>query len=71
MGQKRNETDDEYELLLRQKIEEGLKDLDEGRSTPNEEVRKRLLGRGPIEPTVAPKRQQIGKGGEVDVARGG
>ncbi len=34
-----------YEIQVRQKIEEGLKDLDEGRSTPHEEVRKRFLGR--------------------------
>jgi predicted transcriptional regulator len=34
-----------YEIELRKKIDEGLKDLDEGRSTPHEEVRKRFLGR--------------------------
>ena len=34
-----------YEIELRQKIDEGLKDLDEGRRTPHEEVRKRFLGR--------------------------
>ncbi len=34
-----------YEIQVRQKIEEGLKDLDEGRSVPHEEVRQRFLGR--------------------------
>jgi predicted transcriptional regulator len=34
-----------YEIQVRQKIEEGLKDLDEGRRTPHEKVRERFLGR--------------------------
>jgi len=34
-----------YEVELRRKIDEGLKDLDEGRRTPHEEVQKRFLGR--------------------------
>jgi predicted transcriptional regulator len=34
-----------YEIQVRQKIEEGLKDLDEGRHTPHEKVRERFLGR--------------------------
>lgn len=34
-----------YEIQLRQKIDEGIKDLDEGRRTPHEEVRRRFLGR--------------------------
>ena len=34
-----------YEIELRRKLEEGLEDLDAGRSTPHEEVRKRFLGR--------------------------
>lgn len=32
-----------YELQVRQKIEEGLRDLDEGRESPHEEVRERFL----------------------------
>lgn len=34
-----------YEVEVRQKIEEGLRDLDEGRSISQEEVRERFLGR--------------------------
>lgn len=34
-----------YEIDLRRKVEAGLRDLDEGRSTPHEEVRKRFLDR--------------------------
>lgn len=34
-----------YEIQVRQKIEEGLKDLEEGRHTPHEKVRERFLGR--------------------------
>lgn len=33
-----------YELYVKQKIEEGLKELDEGRGLPHEEVKRRLLG---------------------------
>lgn len=33
-----------YELYVKQKIEEGLKELDEGRGIPHEEVKHRLLG---------------------------
>jgi predicted transcriptional regulator len=33
-----------YELYAKQKIEEGLKELDEGRGIPHEEVKRRLLG---------------------------
>ena len=33
-----------YELYVKQKIEEGLKELDEGRGIPHEEVKRRLLG---------------------------
>lgn len=33
-----------YELYVKQKIEEGLKELDDGRGVPHEEVRRRLLG---------------------------
>ncbi len=32
-----------YELYVKQKIEEGLKELDEGRGIPHEEVKRRLL----------------------------
>jgi predicted transcriptional regulator len=32
-----------YELYVKQKIEEGLKELDEGRGIPHEEVKHRLL----------------------------
>ena len=34
-----------YEIKVRQKIEEGIRDLDEGRTTPHEQVRVRFLGR--------------------------
>lgn len=34
-----------YEIQVRQKLEEGLRDLDEGRSTPHDEVRERFLAR--------------------------
>lgn len=33
-----------YELYAKQKIEEGLKELDEGRGILHEEVKRRLLG---------------------------
>ncbi len=33
-----------YELYVKQKIEEGLKELDEGRGLPHDEVKHRLLG---------------------------
>jgi predicted transcriptional regulator len=33
-----------YELYAKQKIEEGLKELDEGRGIPHEDVKRRLLG---------------------------
>jgi predicted transcriptional regulator len=33
-----------YTLYVRQKIEEGLKDIAEGRVVSHEEVRRRLLG---------------------------
>ena len=33
-----------YELYVKQKIEDGLKELDEGRGPPHEEVKRRLLG---------------------------
>lgn len=33
-----------HELYVKQKIEEGLKELDEGRGIPHEEVKRRLLG---------------------------
>ncbi|GMV94112.1 MAG: hypothetical protein AMXMBFR82_38900 [Candidatus Hydrogenedentota bacterium] len=32
-----------YELYVKQKIEDGLRELDEGRGIPHEEVKKRLL----------------------------
>lgn len=32
-----------YELYVKQQIEEGLKELDEGRGIPHEEVKRRLL----------------------------
>jgi predicted transcriptional regulator len=32
-----------YELYVKQKIEGGLKELDEGRAIPHEEVKRRLL----------------------------
>ena len=34
-----------YEIELRRKVEAGLRDLDEGRSTPHEDVRKQFLDR--------------------------
>jgi predicted transcriptional regulator len=33
-----------YEIEVRRKIEEGLRDLDEGRAVSHEEVRERFLG---------------------------
>jgi predicted transcriptional regulator len=33
-----------YELYVKQKIDQGLKELDEGRGIPHEEVRRSLLG---------------------------
>ncbi|HEY1888825.1 MAG TPA: hypothetical protein VGG63_00355 [Steroidobacteraceae bacterium] len=36
-----------YELYVKQKIEDGLKELDEGRGLPHEEVKRRLLGEQP------------------------
>jgi predicted transcriptional regulator len=33
-----------YELYVKQKIQEGLQELDEGRGIPHEEVKRRLLG---------------------------
>jgi len=33
-----------YELHVKQKIEEGLKAADEGRTVPHEEAKRRLLG---------------------------
>jgi predicted transcriptional regulator len=33
-----------YELYAKRKIEEGLKELDEGCGIPHEEVERRLLG---------------------------
>lgn len=33
-----------YEFYVRQKIQAGLKAVDEGRTVPHEEARKRLLG---------------------------
>jgi predicted transcriptional regulator len=36
-----------YELYVKQKIEEGLKELDEGRSIPHEAVKLRLFGERP------------------------
>ena len=33
-----------YELYVKQKIEEGIKELDEGRGIPHEEVKRQLLG---------------------------
>jgi predicted transcriptional regulator len=34
-----------YEIDLRRKLEEGLRDLDEGRIIAHEDVRRRFLGR--------------------------
>lgn len=36
-----------YELYVTQKIEDGLKELDEGSGLPHEEVKRRLLGEQP------------------------
>ncbi len=36
-----------YALYVRQKLEEGLRDLDEGRAYTQEEVEQRLLGKRP------------------------
>lgn len=36
-----------YELYVKQKIEDGLKELDEGRGLLHEEVKRRLLGEQP------------------------
>lgn len=36
-----------YTLYVRQKIEEGLKDIAEGRVIPHEEAKRRLLGNPP------------------------
>lgn len=36
-----------YALYVRQKIEEGLKDIDEGRVVSHEEAKRRLLGNSP------------------------
>jgi predicted transcriptional regulator len=33
-----------YELYVKQKIEEGLKELDEGRGIPHDEAKRQLLG---------------------------
>lgn len=33
-----------YELYVKQKIEEGLKAADEGRTVPHQEAKRRLLG---------------------------
>ncbi|MCL4791534.1 MAG: hypothetical protein KJ040_05720 [Gammaproteobacteria bacterium] len=33
-----------YELYVKQKIDEGLKELDEGRGIPHDEFKRRLLG---------------------------
>lgn len=35
-----------YELYVKQKIEEGLADIEAGRAIPHEEVKAELLGRG-------------------------
>ena len=35
-----------YELYVKQKIEEGLKAVDEGRTIPHEQVKAELPGRG-------------------------
>lgn len=35
-----------YALYIRQKLEKGLRDLDEGRTYTQEEVEQRLLGKG-------------------------
>ncbi len=33
-----------HEIEVRQRIDEGLRDIEEGRTTPHEEVRRRFLG---------------------------
>jgi len=35
-----------YELYVKQKIEEGLADIETGRTIPHEQVKAELLGRG-------------------------
>lgn len=35
-----------YELYVKQKIEEGLADIEAGRTTPHEQVKAELLGNG-------------------------
>ena len=35
-----------YELYVKQKIEEGLADIEQGRTTPHDQVKAELLGRG-------------------------
>lgn len=35
-----------YELYVKQKIEEGLADIEKGRTVPHEQVKAELLGRG-------------------------
>lgn len=35
-----------YELYVKQKMEEGLADIDAGRTVPHDEVKTELLGRG-------------------------
>ena len=35
-----------YELYVKQKIEEGLADIEAGRTIPHEEIKAELLGRG-------------------------
>ncbi len=35
-----------YELYVKQKIEEGLADIEAGRTIPHEQVKAELLGRG-------------------------
>ena len=35
-----------YELYVKQKIDEGLADIEAGRTIPHEEVKTELLGRG-------------------------
>jgi predicted transcriptional regulator len=42
-------TDLMHELYVKQKIEEGLRELDEGRGIPHEEVRRLLTGEQPAE----------------------
>ena len=33
-----------YELYVKQKIDDGIKELDEGRGIPHEDLKRRLLG---------------------------